>query len=280
MTFDPALNRETGASGRRYHLDMWTGWIRCRCDAHKKQVNVKQLYNPVPQTVRVSWSQLEFEMQIEAVRTSSQQKVWPSGPPVEQPSWIRKKCCQRQRNWGSICCSLFSLQLTSHTKLFRNPFATISNKVWEVYFSKEVCSFVIIVDYVSACICIRIVVSRLYNISKYNKPEQKEYKTQLCGKCDPLVIVQEIEILLYKQMVNPQTRNRPREWDVKSLLGFWNRFRSPNPGRKIKRNKNEPVKLCTSLSLRTTLKIKNEKRSKYLDLTRIQNWGIWGWRCC
>ena len=28
---------------------------------------------------------------------------------------------------------------------FRNPFATISNKVWEVYFSKEVCSVVIVV---------------------------------------------------------------------------------------------------------------------------------------
>ena len=50
--------------------------------------------------------------------------------------------------------------LTSHTQPFRNPF---ENKVWEVYFSKEVCSFVIIVDYVSAYICIRIVVSRLYN---------------------------------------------------------------------------------------------------------------------
>ena len=43
---------------------------------------------------------------------------------------------------------------------FRNPF---ENKVWEVYFSKEVCLFVIIVDYVSACICIRIVVSWLCN---------------------------------------------------------------------------------------------------------------------
>ena len=31
---------------------------------------------------------------------------------------------------------------------------TLWNKVWEVYFSKEVCSFIIIVDYVSACICV------------------------------------------------------------------------------------------------------------------------------
>ena len=113
----------------------------------------------------VSWSQLQlkFELQFEAVRTSSQQRAGSSGPPVEQSSRMRKKCCYSQRNLGSICCSLFSLQLTSHTQPFGNPLATLSNKVWEVYFSKEVCSFVIIVDYVSACICIRIVVSWLYN---------------------------------------------------------------------------------------------------------------------
>ena len=68
-----------------------------------------------------------------------------SGPPVEQPSRMRKKCYYSQKNLGSICCSLFSLQLTSHTQPFRNPFETLSNKVWEIYFSKEVCSFVIIV---------------------------------------------------------------------------------------------------------------------------------------
>ena len=169
LTFDRAVNQETNASGRgcrRCHLDLWTGWIRCRCDAHKKQVEVKQLYNPVPQTVSVSWSQLEFELQFEAVRTSSRQRACGSQwPPVEQPSRIRKKCCYSQRNLGSICCSLLRLQLTSHTQPFHNPFATLSNKEWEVYFFKAVCSFVIFVDYVSAYVCIRIVVSRLYNIS-------------------------------------------------------------------------------------------------------------------
>ena len=51
----------------------------------------------------------------------------------------------------------------SHTILlqpFHNPF---ENKVREVYFSKVCSSFVINVDYGSAYICIRIVVSRLYN---------------------------------------------------------------------------------------------------------------------
>ena len=125
LTFDPAVNQETGASGRRYgryHLDLWTGWIQCTCDAHRKQVGIKQLYNPVPQTVWVSWSQLqlEFELQFEAVRTSSRQRACgPQWPPVEQPSRMRKKCCYSQRNLGSICCSLFRLQLTSHTQPFR-----------------------------------------------------------------------------------------------------------------------------------------------------------------
>ena len=58
MTFDPAVNQETGASGQRYQGITLTGWIRCNCDAHGKQVDVKQLYNLVPQAVQVSWSQL------------------------------------------------------------------------------------------------------------------------------------------------------------------------------------------------------------------------------
>ena len=175
LAFDRAVNQETGASGRRYHLDLWTGWIRCRCDAHKKQMYVKQLYNRVLQTAWVSWCQLqlEFELQFEAVRTNSRQRACgPQWPPVEQPSKMRKKCCYSQRNLGSICCSLFPLQLTSHMQTFRNPF---ENTVWEVYFSKEVCSFVIIVDYVSAYICIRIVVSWLYNSSTLKALENAEY---------------------------------------------------------------------------------------------------------
>ena len=147
----------------RYHFDLWTGWIRCNCDAHRKQVDVKQLYNPVPQTVWVSWSQLqlEFEFEFESVRTSSRQSACgPRWPLVEYLNRMKKKCCFSQRNLGSICCSLFCLQLTSHTQPFCNPF---ENKVWEVYFSKEVCSFVNIVDYVPAYICMHIVTSRLCN---------------------------------------------------------------------------------------------------------------------
>ena len=106
----------------------------------------------------VSWSQLfgVSWLEFEAVKTSSRQRACsPQWPPVEQLRRMRKKYCYSQRNLGSICCSLFRLQLTSHTQPFR--------EVWEVYFSKEVCSFVILVENISGYICIRIVVSRLYN---------------------------------------------------------------------------------------------------------------------
>ena len=175
LTFDPAINRETGASSRRYHLDMWTGWIPCRCNAHKKQVDVKQSHNPVPHTVRMSWSQLQLkiELQFEAVRTSSQQRAWA----LRTPSWLIQQSEKRSaaigRGTGGQYVAVCSV---SNSPLTHNPFATLLNKVWEVYFSKEACSFVIIVDYVSACICIRIVVSRLYNkhCDWYNIPNPEK----------------------------------------------------------------------------------------------------------
>ena len=117
------------------------------------------------QTVWVSWCQL-VGVRVTVRGSENQLPAEGSGaqdPQLSSPAEWEKKCCYSQRNLGSICCSLFSLHLTSHTQPFRNPFATLSNKVWEVFFSKELCSFVIIVDYVSACICIRIAVPRLYH---------------------------------------------------------------------------------------------------------------------
>ena len=125
--------------------------------AHRKQVDVKQLYNQVPQTVWVSWVRVAVPVgdKMPEWEPAPDRGLGPSGPTVEQPSRMRKKCCYGQRNLGSICCSLFRLQLTSHTQPLLKPFCNpFENKVWEVYFSKEVCSFVIIIDYVSACICI------------------------------------------------------------------------------------------------------------------------------
>ena len=39
----------------------------------------------------------------------------PLDPRLSSPAEWEKKWYYSQRNWGSICCSLFSLQLTSHT---------------------------------------------------------------------------------------------------------------------------------------------------------------------
>ena len=98
-----------------------------------KQVAVKQLYNPVLQEVRVSWRS-EF-----AVSGCSSKQGEPDSaeswalrsPRVEQPHWMRKKCCNSQKSWGSICCSLRSV---SNSPLTYNPFATFSNKGRGMFF--------------------------------------------------------------------------------------------------------------------------------------------------
>ena len=87
LTFDLAVNQETGASGGRYQ-DMTLTVDGLNYDAHGKKMDVKQLYNPVPQTVRVSWSQLvEFELQFRAVRTSSQQRACA----LRTPGWVAQQ---------------------------------------------------------------------------------------------------------------------------------------------------------------------------------------------
>ena len=103
-----------------YHLDLWTGWIRCRCDAHRKQVGIKQLYNQVSQTIGVSWSSRQAEFspscssssicswgQDAIVRASARQRAWALRTPAELPLRTRKKCCYnteelRVNKWQSV----------------------------------------------------------------------------------------------------------------------------------------------------------------------------------
>ena len=71
--------------------------------------------------------------------------------PSVTPCWAAQPECERsasmvRRTWGQYVAVCPRLQLTSHTQPastlsqpFRNPF---ENKVWEVYFYKEMCSFV------------------------------------------------------------------------------------------------------------------------------------------
>ena len=102
--------------------------------AHRKQTDVKQLYNQVPQTAWVS--QFKFQLQLESVGTR-----WESAcrlrtqalrePRLSSPARMRKKCCYGQKNSGSICSKLSpSPTHLSHTTNI-NPF---ENNVWEVYF--------------------------------------------------------------------------------------------------------------------------------------------------
>ena len=99
---------------------------------------MRQLYNQVPQKARVSSSycssQLGTKCQIESLRQTEGFE-----PRLSSPARMRKKCCYGQKNLESICNSL-SLSLTHllHTTKI-NPF---ENKVWEIYFYKEACSFV------------------------------------------------------------------------------------------------------------------------------------------
>ena len=99
--------------------------------------------------VQLVWSQL---LQFEAVRTSFQQRAgtqWLSSPAE------RGRSAAKDGGTGGQYVAVFVQSPThlSHINLSQ----LFSNKVWEVYFSKEACSFVIIVDFASACICIRIV---------------------------------------------------------------------------------------------------------------------------
>ena len=88
LAFDPAVNRETGASGRRYQGITLTDWIRCKCHVHKKQVVVKQLYNPVPQTVRSSWSQL---VGVRVAVRGSDNQLETEGFDPQDPGWAAQQ---------------------------------------------------------------------------------------------------------------------------------------------------------------------------------------------
>ena len=98
------------------------------------------------------------------MRASSRLRaLGPQWSTVEQPSQDEKEALLWSEELGSICSSLSPspTHLLHATNI--NPF---ENKVWEIYFYKEVCSFIqviIIVDYVSAYICIHVVVLQLYN---------------------------------------------------------------------------------------------------------------------
>ena len=72
----------------------------------------------------------------------SQQRQGPQVP-VEQPGRTGKKGCDSQKSGGQyVAVFVRSPNHLSHSKTFRNPFELSK---WEVYFSKELFPFVIII---------------------------------------------------------------------------------------------------------------------------------------
>ena len=91
----------------------------------------------------------EFELQLQlesvwgqdaSVRISLQiEGLRPSGPTVEQPSRMKKRCCYSQKNFGSICSSLF-LSPTHLSYIANiNPFASLSRIKCEKYIFLKKC---------------------------------------------------------------------------------------------------------------------------------------------
>ena len=153
LTSDPAVDQGTGASGRRYQGITLTvnglNWMRC--DAHRKQVDIKQLYNPVRQELQSVWRQF---LQFEVVRTRPSGKPGPQGPRSSSPA-ERERSAAKDEGTGGKYVAVF-VQSPNHLshKTLLQPFRI----KWEVYFSKEPCSFDIIVltiflhVYVYSCI--------------------------------------------------------------------------------------------------------------------------------
>ena len=145
---EPSIKRCTCVNKQRNSVSRWK-WDNYITRCHRR-------LGSVPVGVGASWGQDAN------VRASGRQRA-DSDPRLSSPTRMRKKCCYGQKNLGSICSSLSpSPTHLSHTTNI-NPF---ENKVWEIYFYKEVCSFVhwnSSLCLIRICICIRAVVLWVYN---------------------------------------------------------------------------------------------------------------------
>ena len=112
------------------------------CDAHKKKVGIKLLYN----LVHRKFNQLE--------RRCWNEDQIPERLGSQAPSWAaqenRKETLLWPEEWGSICCSSVPSPTPSHSKTFSNPFEPFQIK-WEVYFYKRTVSLIFIVSLLWFC---------------------------------------------------------------------------------------------------------------------------------
>ena len=114
LTLDQAVNQETDPSGRIYSGITLTcrrvefGAIATPTGSRWWSNNYITRGHRKLKLVGVSgsWSSSCSSRQWEPAPSRG---LGSSGPPIKQPSRMRKKCCYSQRNLGSICCSLFRL---------------------------------------------------------------------------------------------------------------------------------------------------------------------------
>ena len=141
LTFDRAVNQETGASNQRYwNITLTCGRVEFSADAmptgsrwtsNNYLTRCHRWFESVGVRGRQSSFQVAVTVRVPVavgdavVRVSAWQRAWTLRTPVEQPSRMRKKCCYRLRNLGSICSSLFlsPTHLSHITNI--NPFATL-----------------------------------------------------------------------------------------------------------------------------------------------------------
>ena len=115
---------------------------RCICvnkrkNSESRWTSNKNITRTQTAWVSWSWSQLGTRCRIE-----SQRQIEGFGASVTRgwatPAKMRKKCCYCQKNLGQYVAVCPRLQLTCHTQLT----STLSRIKCEIYFYKEVCSFV------------------------------------------------------------------------------------------------------------------------------------------
>ena len=139
-----------------YHLDlwMWLNSVQMRTPTGSRWMSnnyITRWHRRLGSVSQFESVRVQFQWQLGTrCRSESQRQtegLRPPGPTGEQPSRMRKKCCDGQRDMGSICGSLSPAptHLSHITNI--NPFATLSRIKCERYiFLKKLLLIMKLVD--------------------------------------------------------------------------------------------------------------------------------------
>ena len=137
MTFDRAVNQETGASGRRYRkITLTCGRVEFGADVTpaESRWGSNNYISRCHRWFEFSWSSRQAEFSLSSshssrqdalVRARARQRAWALRTLVEQPSRMRKKCCYNIEELGvNIWQSVLS---PTHLSRITNidPFTTL-----------------------------------------------------------------------------------------------------------------------------------------------------------